>query len=581
MERLSGLAVSPGVAIAEAVVLGAEELRIPQRVVAIKAVPEQVENLDAAIESSVKDLENERDSVRDRLGDDAADVLNWHIGVLRDPKFRIDIVELISDKSYSAPYATSTVMRKQQRRFMQMEDPRLAERMRDVQDIERRLLRNLLGTSAEDLAHLTSEVILVSHDLLTSQTATLSETKVAGVALDVGGPTSHTAILLRSWGQPAVIGVEGLTSHISGGDIVIVDGVNNLVIVNPDEPTLAEYHTKQQVFTRRTEKLDHLRDLPAVTQDDETINLLANIEYPREAVSCLKKGADGIGLYRTEFLFLKDTQPDEQEQYEAYRQAIQGADNRPVTIRTFDLGADKVTQNKAFEPERNPMLGVRSIRYSLRNIEMFKIQLRAILRASVHGDVQIMFPLISGLMELRQAKMALRDAMEDLEERGADFRKDIRVGMMMETPAAAGQARQFAREVEFVSIGTNDLVQYLLAADRGNEQVSRYYSAAHPTVLKTLRDIIRTCKRQGVACSLCGEMAGEPIYTMLLIGLGLRSFSMAPNSIPEIKKLIRLCTVTKAQRVARRALTYDTDQQVLNYLRSETRKLLPDDSIHD
>ncbi|MEE9294472.1 MAG: phosphoenolpyruvate--protein phosphotransferase [Phycisphaerae bacterium] len=579
MEKLTGIAVSPGIAIAEAVVLDAEELRIPRRMVDAEAVGGEIALLDQAIASSIEDLQRQRSSVRERLGEAAAAVLNWHIGVLEDRSHRDSIVSLIEDKHYSAPYATSTVMRGQQRRFMAMSDPLLAERMRDVQDIERRLLRNLLGASGEDMAHLTREIILLAHDLSTSQTALLPETRVAGVALDVGGPTSHTAILLRSWGRPAVVGLKNLTELVSGGDMVIVDGVNHVVIVNPDEQTLAEYRARQASFTRLTGELDDLRSLPAVTQDEVVIELLANIEYPREAQISLQKGADGIGLYRTEFLFLRGTDPDEDEQYEAYCAAIRGAGGKRVTVRTFDLGADKVTQEKTFEPERNPMLGVRSIRYSLQHLEMFKVQLRAMLRASLEGDVRLMFPLISGLMDLRQAKMTLRDAMEDLEEANIAFRSDIAVGMMMETPAAASLCRLFAREVSFVSIGTNDLTQFMLAADRGNERVSRYYSPAHPAVIRTIRDIVRTCHREGTECSLCGEMAGEPVYTLLLIGLGLRSLSMAPNNIPEIKRLIRACTMAKAERVARRALIFETDQQVRNYLRSETKKLLPHDPI--
>lgn len=579
METLTGIAVSPGVAIAQAVVLDAEELRIPQRTVPQSQTHDEIARLEAAIRVSIADLDNQRANVRDRLGQDAADVFNWHIGVLKDAPLRRDIVALIEQKQYSAAYATSTVMRNQQRRFQQMTDPLLAERIRDVQDIERRLLRNLLGAAGEDLAHLTQEIVLVAHDLSTSQTAHLSETKVAGVALDVGGPTSHTAILLRSWGRPAVVGLKNLSSLVSGGDLVIVDGVNHLVITNPDTETLKEYRGRQADFIRLTDELGELRDLPAVTQDQERVQLMANIEYPREVETSLQKGAEGIGLYRTEFLFLRQGEPDEEEQYLAYRAAIEGAGGKPVTIRTFDLGADKMTQEKILEPERNPMLGNRSLRYSLQNLEMFKVQLRAILRAATAGNVRLMFPLVSSLIELRQAKMTLRDAMEDLEELGVPFHRNIEVGMMLETPAAASQCRAFVREVAFISIGTNDLIQFLLAADRGNERVARYYSASHPAVLRTLRDTIRTCKRGGIDCSLCGEMAGEPVYTLLLIGLGLRMLSMAPNNIPEIKKVIRACTVARAERIARRAMTFETDGQVTNYLRSETKKLLPNDPI--
>lgn len=579
MQILTGTAVSPGIAIAEAVVLDAEELRIPRRTVGADEIPDEIQELDHAFATSIEEIANQRDDVRLRLGNDAADVFNWHIGVLKDPILRKDVVALMEERDYSAAYAVSTVMRGLQRRFKQMKDPLLAERMRDVQDIERRLLRNVLGKSAEDISHLSQEAILIAHDLTTSQTARLSSTKIIGVALDVGGATSHTAILLRSWGNPAVVGLKNLSTHISGGDTVIVDGLNHMVVANPDEATLKDYRSKRASFVKLIDKLDELRDLPAVTTDEEHVELMGNIEYPFEATSSMEKGADGVGLYRTEFLFLGDDDPDEEEQVEAYCKTIAAVDGRQVTIRTFDLGADKITQNKHFEPERNPMLGNRSIRYSLQHLEMFKIQLRAILRAARTGNVRVMFPLLTTLMELRQAKMTLFDAMEDLEESGVRFGRDLDIGMMMETPAAASQCKEFVREVKFVSIGTNDLIQYLLATDRGNERVSRYYTASHPAVLRTIRDVVKTCAKAGVDCSLCGEMAGEPIYTMLLIGLGLRKLSMAPNNIPEIKKLIRACSMKKAERVAKRALTFETDAQVTNYLRAETKKLLPDDPI--
>ena len=579
MKVLTGIAVSPGVAIAEAFVVDAEELRIPRRNVSAREAKREEEKLDDAIEQSVTELTKQRQEIADRMGQDVADVFNWHIGVLKDERFRREVRELITKKHYSAAYATSTVMRNTQRRFLQMTDPLLSERIRDVQDIERRLLRNILGAAGEDLAHLSEEIILIAHDLTTSQAARLSATRIAGVALDAGGSTSHTAILLRSWGRPAVVGLSNVAEQVSSGDTVIVDAVNHLLIVAPDAETLEEYRTRQAGFRKLSNELGALRDQPAETQDGQRIKLMANIEYPREVEVSLQKGAEGIGLYRTEYLFLRDHQPDEEEQTQAYLIAIQAAGDRLVTFRTFDLGADKITQERNVEPERNPMLGNRSLRYSLQHLDMFKTQLRAILRAAVGAKVRLMFPLVTGLTELRQAKMTLRDAMEDLEEAGVPFQSEIEVGMMLETPAAVYQCRDFVKEVAFISIGTNDLIQYLLAADRGNAQVSRYYSASHPAVIRTIRDTIRTCTRARVDCTLCGEMAGEPIYTLLLIGLGLRTLSMAPNNIPEVKKLIRASTLLRAERLARRALTFETDTQVTNYLRSETKKILPEDPI--
>ena len=578
MEILRGTAVAPGVAIGEVVILEAEDYRIPFRSVAPEARDQELATLDRALAASLRELSEQSTRIEEHLGRDAAKVFDWHSGVLSDPSLRESIEKLIREKNAAAAYAASTVMRSYQRRFMQMSDPLLVERIRDVQDIERRLLRHILGESREDLAHLTKPVILAAHDLSPTQTAQLAETMVVGVVLDTGAATSHTAILLKSWGRPGVIGLDDITTRVSGGDTVIIDGSNQLVITNPDEATLVEYREREQAFLRLTTELDALSGLESITKDGQRVHLYSNIEFPREAASGIGKGADGVGLYRTEFLFLRpEGSPSEEEQYQAYREAILGAGGRPVTIRTFDLGADKYTQEKQYEQERNPMLGLRSVRYSLQHLDMFKTQLRAILRASVHGEVKLMFPLISSLMEFRQAKMTLHDAMEDLEEAGVQFDRSIPIGMMLETPAAALQVKEFCREVAFVSIGTNDLIQYLLAVDRGNERVSRFYTASHPAVLGLLRDVIRACTKSDTHCTLCGEMAGQPIYTMFLLGVGLRHFSMAPANIPEVKKLIRLLKMSHAQRVAKRALSFDTDRQVTNYLRDETKKLLPED----
>ena len=580
MDILRGIAVTPGVAIGEAVILDAEDFRIPYRTVPSDQVESELQRLDDALDASVKEIVEQEEWLNTHLGRDAANVFEWHIGVLRDGELHNNIAKLIREKCAAAAYAASTVMRNYQRRFRQMTDPLLVERIRDVQDIERRLLRHILGENREDLTHLTKPAILIAHDLTPTQTAGLANTKIVGVALDAGAATSHTAILLRSWGRPGVIGLGDVSTRVSGGDPVVIDATNELVITNPDAAALEDYQRREVAYVRLTDELGELRSLPAVTHDGTHISLQSNIEFPREATAGIDKGSDGVGLYRTEFLFLRsEGPPSEDEQYEAYREAMKGCDGRPITIRTFDLGADKYTQQKRYEQERNPMLGLRSIRYSLQNLDMFKVQLRAILRAAVHGDVRLMFPLIVTLMEFRQAKMTVHDAMEDLEETGVAFRSELDIGMMLETPAAAIQVKEFCREVDFVSIGTNDLIQYTLAVDRGNEQVSHAYSGSHPAVLRTLRDVVRTCRRTETDCSICGEMAGQPLYTMFLLGIGLRTLSMAPANIPEIKKLIRLVTIPQTERIAKRAASFETDRQVNNYLRDETRKLLPEDPI--
>jgi len=576
MEIRKGIAVAPGIVMAEALVLDAEDYRMPTRYMERDQLEHELVLLSRSIQASIEELRKQRESLDNRYGGDTAAIFDFHVGVLEDPKFRGELENLISSKFCSAAYAVSRSFLTLQRRFSALKDPLFAQRVKDIQDIEKRLLRHLLGEEREDLEHLTKDVIIVAHDLPPSLCAGLNKTRVVGVATDMGGQTSHTAIILRSISIPAVTGVSDFTTHVSGGELVIVDGRRSLVIANPDLETIRRYESEIHRMQEFTGDLIELRDLPAKTLDGERIMLFGNIEFPEESESCMQQGADGIGLYRTEYLFIRsETEPDEEEQYQAYTKAITSMGDKPVVIRTMDLGADKYTQSKSFEPERNPFLGLRSIRYCLRNLDFFKRQLRAILRASVHGDSRVMFPLIISLMEFRQAKMALYDAMEDLEETGVDFVRDIPIGIMVETPAAALMCEEFAREVDFVSIGTNDLIQYTLAVDRSNERVAPLFTASHPAVLRLLKSVIAISSKAGIDCGLCGEIAGEPLYTLLLLGLGLRTFSMASGDIPEIKKLIRNTKMSHARKVAREALKLETDRQVHNYLRDETRKLLP------
>jgi phosphotransferase system enzyme I (PtsI) len=577
MEIKKGIAVSPGVVIANAVVLDSGEYRIPDRTVPVEQVDAELEKLRLAFENSVAELNSLREATAEQLGRDIASIFDFHYGVLTQGRLREQIASSISKQKYSAAFAVREALRGYQRRFLKMQDQLLRERYKDVRDIERRLLRHLVGQQKEDLAQLSEPSVLIAHDLTPSQSANLAKTNVIGVAMDAGGLTSHTAIVVRSMGIPAVMGLQSISQSVTTGDTIILDGTKGLVIVSPDPEMLAEYRAEAKRIAAMVSGLIELRDKPAVTQDGVQVNLLTNIEFPYEVQTCIEKGSEGIGLYRTEFLYLKsEEEPTEEEHYQAYSQVIRSIGGKSVIIRTLDLGADKYTQSQARDPERNPFLGLRSIRYCLQNLQPFKVQLRAILRSSVEGDVRIMFPLISSLMELRQAKMALGDAMEDLEEMNIPFRRDLPVGIMVETPAAAIQIKELLRESDFISIGTNDLIQYTLAVDRGNEKVATLYTASHPAVLRMLRDIIREANRANVPCSLCGEMAGEPTYTLFLLGIGLRQFSMAPNDVPEIKKIIRSTTMARAVRIAKRALSFDTDRQVSNYLRDETRRVAPE-----
>ena len=364
--------------------------------------------------------------------------------------------------------------------------------------------------------------------------------------------------------------------RVADGDMIIIDGDTGVVIVRPDARTLAEYTIQQERFSVYRSMLRNTALLEPVTKDGTRIQLLGNIEFPHEVESVFANGGEGVGLYRTEFLFLtSDHEPTEEEQFAAYKQTVELLKGRPLTIRTLDLGADKYTQNRATEPERNPFLGLRSIRYCLQHKALFKTQLRAILRASAFGPMKVMFPLVSTVMELRQARLILNDVAEELAEEGIRYDQNIPIGIMVETPSAALMANAFAKEVSFFSIGTNDLIQYTLAVDRGNERVAHLYSGASPAVLYLVKTVVRTARRSGIDCSLCGEVAGEAIYTMLLIGLGLRTLSLVPSQIPLIKRVIRSTTVENCEELARRVGSFDSERQVLNTLRDELRKVDP------
>lgn len=577
MEIKKGIGVSPGVVIGTAVVLDAEDTLIPKRAIRPEETGLEVERFRGALRAATEQLGALRDEVSQQHGADIGQIFTFHQGLLKDKALVASVEKEISQHAVTAEYAVSTVMRRLAGNFLKIQDKYFSERVKDIYDVEKRLLRILIGQRHEDLSKLASDVIVVAHDLLPSQTAGLDRKHVKGFATDVGGRTSHTAIVARAMGIPAVVGLGDLTAHVNAGDTVIVDGGRGLVIVNPDAEQLASYQEDARAFIRFESELARLADLPAETLDGHQVCLQANIEGPEDLDDALARGAQGVGLFRTEYLYLRGpTEPSEEDHFEAYTLALRKLAGKPLVIRTLDLGADKYTPAQQASPERNPFLGDRSIRMCLHDIPMFKRQLRAIMRATMHGDVRIMFPMISTMMELRQAQLVLRDVMEELEDEGVEFRREIPVGMMIEVPSAALMAAQFAKEVNFFSIGTNDLIQYTLAVDRTNEKVAGLFSPAHPAVLTLIRDTIRAGARNHISVSVCGEMAGEPLYTLLLLGLGLNTFSMNGPDIPEVKKIIRSTTMEHAKSVARRVMSFDSERQVMHFLREETRKIIPE-----
>lgn len=580
MEVFRGIPVYPGVVIGPALPLDTEGFLIPKRSIEVGQVDAEITRLKLALKKAAKAVRENQEEISIKIGSQFAAILGAHAQMIDDPFLLHEIEAKVRNKNYTAEYAVSQVLRQHIKEMEALPNGGMASRASDLFDIEKQILSQLLEQRQQELSELSSPVVVLAHDLSPNETAKLDKKFVHAFATEAGGRTSHTSILAGAMEIPAVVGLGKFLSDITGGDTVIVDGDAGLLIVSPDEETLGRYLKRQSQTVSYDFSLEELKSLPAETKDGVAVCLMGNIEFPHETNHCLEKGAEGIGLYRTEFLFMgKNRIPTEEEQFQAYKQVLQDmGPNRPVVIRTLDLGGDKLVNNTQ-PTEKNPFLGLRSIRLCLRNIELFKTQMRAILRASVYGNVHLLFPMISTILELRQAKMILSELKEDLLEEKVPFQKDIPVGTMIEVPSAAILAETMAKEVSFFSIGTNDLVQYTLAADRSNEDVASLYNPGDPAVLRLIDLVVKAAGRANVTVNVCGEMSGDPIYTMLLLGLGIRQLSVSPHSIPEIKKIIRMITLPEAEIVAQEAMRLETARDVNNYLRGQIRKLIPDPMV--
>jgi len=574
MEIKKGIAVSPGIVIAKCMVLDVEDFRIQRKGIRPDQIDDEKKRVRNAFASAVYQLSEIESSQKIEEGS-IKDIFAVHMSFLRDRKLWHKIEAMIEQDIVTAEYAVSTVLREVASHFKGSNNRYVSERAADIYDIERRILKIMTDKNFFDTATVNEEVVLISQDLSPTQTASFDRKYIKGFATNAGGRTSHTAIVARSLGIPAVVALEDITASVEQGQTIIIDGNQGIVIVEPDDDTIRKYRQQYINFHAFEHRLDSLREVNAQTKDGQRINLTANIEFPAEVDIVISRGGDGIGLYRTEFLYLESkTEPSEQDHYNAYKEVLDKLGNKPMVIRTMDLGADKVVNNYSFHHENNPVLGLRSIRYCLQHLPMFKRQLRAILRVSSMGDVRVMFPLITNVQEVRQAKMILRDVMEDLDDEGIAYNPDIMVGIMIETPSAALMSGMLAREVNFFSIGTNDLIQYTLAVDRSNERVITLYSPGEPAVLKLLKIVIDAAKNAGIHLSVCGEMASEPEFIPLLLGMGVRNFSMGPSMIPEIKMIVRSLDIPYTEKCAADVLAMESRRQVTNYLRDAATKVI-------
>lgn len=566
--RIQGISGSRGVAVGNVYRYIQEEIVIPDYTVADDKVEEEIGKFAAAMAATLKQLDTIRQKALDEMGPEEAAIFEAHMQIAQDPSLSDGIKSLVESSHTNVVAATAQTIETFANIFLGMEDAYMRERGADIKDIGDRLMRNMLGMNPRGLSHISGEVILVAQDLAPSDTASLDKNVVKGIVTAAGGPTSHAAIMARTLEIPAVMGVGDIEGFVDG-DKAVVLGTDGIVEMNPSDADWAEYTNQAAAFQEELKRLRESANLEATTTDGHHVELFGNIGKAKDAKNALTMGAQGIGLYRTEFLYMEnDELPAEDVQFEEYKKVAQDMKGKPVIIRTMDIGGDKELKCLDLPSEMNPFLGYRAIRISLNRPDIFKVQLRALLRASAFGDIHIMYPMIASVEEVKQANAMLDECKEELTAEGKEFNNDIKVGIMIEVPAAAVISPILAKYVDFFSIGTNDLCQYTLAVDRMNEAIGSLYQPLHPGVLRLIKHVIDASHEQGKFTGMCGELASDPVATMILLGLGLDEFSMTASSIPLIKNILRSVSKAECEEVANKALTMDTAEEITGYAKS-------------
>lgn len=561
-----GTGASPGIALGKALVIEHSELVIEKKT--IENIDKEIQKLESAVKVSKEELTKVKEKALAELGEHEAEIFEAHLLVLEDPELIGSAISKIRDEKVNADYALNEIKEIFVAMFESMDNEYMRERAADIKDVTNRVLRHILGIKVVDLAELDEEVVLIAHDLTPSDTATMNKNMVLGFLTDIGGRTSHTAIMARTLEIAAVVGLNDITKKVKDGDYIVFNGDTGEVIVNPDEETKAKYASLKEEFEEYRKSLELLKGQASITTDGRHVELAGNIGSPNDVEGLIKNDAEGVGLYRTEFLYMdkEDSFPTEEEQYEAYKAVLEGMNNKPIVIRTLDIGGDKELPYFEMEAEMNPFLGYRAIRLCLDRKDIFKTQLRALYRASVHGKLRIMFPMISSLEELLDAKEVIKEVLKELDAENIAYSNDVEVGMMIEIPSAAVISDVLAKHVDFFSIGTNDLIQYTCAVDRMNQKISHLYNQFNPAVLRLIKMVIDNAHKEGKWVGMCGESAGDQRMIPILLGFGLDEFSMSQISILPARKLITSLSYADMQKFADEVLAMGTAKEIKEYV---------------